>query len=115
MIKKIKHKYGAIKCEFNGIKFSSKLEQHCYAILKNHQDKKEILFFLRQIPFDLPGNIRHFVDFQVFTPNSVIFFEAKGRDLYAGKMKRKQVENIYKIPIHVINQPYEIIELIKNN
>lgn len=109
---KPKHKYGAVRSEIDGIKFPSQLEKNCYLLLKNLQDSKKIVFFLRQVPFDLPGGFRHFVDYCIFTKDTVIFLEAKGRDLAQGKLKRKQVEDIYNIPVHVVKDPNAIHTLI---
>lgn len=98
-----KHKFGAIPCERDGKKFPSKLEAKCYSELKERQRNGEILFFLRQVPFDLPGSSKHCIDFCVFFSNGIVeFIEAKGRDLPLGKLKRNQVEELFGIEIHVI-------------
>jgi hypothetical protein len=107
-----KHKYGAQKCEADGIKFPSKLERNCYQALKRLQNDGKVLFFLRQIPFDLPGNLIHRIDFQVFLPDDVLFIESKGRDLPIGKMKRLQVEDLYKVKVHIATKPSDIIDII---
>ena len=109
----IRHKFNAQRVEKDGIKFPSKLEKQCYEILKKLMEDGIILFFLRQVPFDLPGPSRHQVDFCIFTENNVIFIEAKGRDLPMGKLKRKQVEEIYSIPSHVVKKPLEINEVVQ--
>jgi len=107
-MRQLKHKYGAVRCEHDNIKFPSMLERNCYIRLKQLKIQGKILFFLRQIGFDLPGGQRHFVDFQVFTLDGVKFLEAKGRDLEVGRIKRLQTEDIYQIPIKVIRAPSEI-------
>lgn len=104
----IYHKYGAIRCEEDKIKFPSQLERNCYRVLKKLQEQGRILFFLRQIPFDIPGGFRHLVDFCVFLKEEVIFLEAKGRDLDVGRLKRLQVEDIYKIPVVVVTNSSQI-------
>lgn len=101
-MKKIWHKYGAVRCEEDKIKFPSLLERNCYRALKKLRDQGKILFFLRQIPFDLPNGQRHLVDFCVFLRDEVIFLEAKGRDLDLGKLKREIVEAIYQVPIKLV-------------
>ena len=107
---KVRHKFGAIRCESHGIKFPSKLERDCYDVLRRMQANGEILFFLRQIGFDLPS-CRHFVDFMVAYPDEIKFIEAKGRDLGTGKIKRNITEQIYNIKIEVITKPSQIMEL----
>lgn len=84
------------------------LERSCYLKLKKLKEESRILFFLRQIPFDLPGGMRHVVDFCVFLKDEVKFLEAKGRDLAIGKLKRLQVEDIYNIPIEIVKNSNEI-------
>jgi len=108
-----KHKYGARPCAITGIKFPSQLEKNCYITFLSLKEQKKILFFLRQIPFDLVGGAKHQIDFMVFTPSDVLFFEAKGRDLPLGKLKRQQVEELYNIDINVITQPSQIYSYFK--
>ncbi len=84
----------------------------------------EISYWLEEVPFKLPGfyedkkgrrrQVRHYVDFLVvFNLNNkeielgedvkvYDLVEIKGRDLPMGKLKRKQVEDIYKVHITVI-------------
>lgn len=111
---KPKHKFGAIACERNGVKFPSKLERACYDVLKSLEKNGKIRMFLRQIPFDIPGNAKHVVDFMVFTKNDILFLESKGRDLAQGKLKRKQVEQIYDIEVHVVRESCEIYAILKD-
>jgi len=110
--KKNKNKFGAKSCEFNGVKFPSKLEMHCYQYLKSMQDSGIVKYIIRQIPFDLPGNATHKVDFMAVTDKGNVFIEAKGRDLALGKLKRLQVEEIHKIIIHVITAPLQIKNIL---
>jgi hypothetical protein len=113
--KTLNHKYKSIPCERSGIKFPSKLERSCYDTLMEIKKKNEIIFILRQIPFDLPGGYIHRVDYCAFTDKSVIFIEAKGRDLPMGKLKRKQVEEIYGITIFLANKASDIYKIIEEN
>jgi hypothetical protein len=110
-----KHKFGAIRVEKDDKKFPSKLEANCYQTLCNLKKLGKILFFLRQIPFDLPGGYVHRVDFCVFSENNVFFVEAKGKDLSTGKMKREQVEDIFNIEIFLAKSEIEILEIVENN
>lgn len=112
---KPKHKFGAKPCKADGIHFPSKLERYCYESLKSLQKCGTILFFLRQVPFDIPGGHKHFVDFLIFTPNQCHFVEAKGRDLAVGKLKREQVEDLYGIDIFVVHNASELCELVLKN
>lgn len=101
----VRHKFKAVSTKRDCIRFSSKLEAAYYVRLKLRQQAGEILFFLRQVGFDLPGGVRHFLDYVLFyVDGSVEFVEVKGRDLPVGKMKRKQVEDIYPIEIKVVSR-----------
>ena len=111
-MKNLKHKFGATACERNSIKFPSKLERSCYDWLIGMKKRGKIRMFLRQIPFDLPGGSKHFVDFCIFTETDVLFVEAKGRDLPVGKLKRKQAEELYDVDIHVVTEPQQLEKLI---
>lgn len=107
ILRKGKHKFNAKPTTIDGIRFPSKKEAAYYQKLKDRQEKGEISRFHRQILFDLPGGIRHYVDFMViqenFTGASYIeYIEVKGRDTPLGKMKRKQCEEIYGIEIKVV-------------
>ena len=66
------------------------------------QKSGDVIFCLRQIPFDLPGGVRHFVDFQIFfSDGTVESVDTKGVDTPMGKAKRKMVEDIYPIKIRI--------------
>jgi len=99
----LKHKYHAKTTEFDGIKFSSKLEARWYSIIKDMQELKEILFFLRQVPFHLPGGVIYRADFMLFfTDGHIEIWECKGFDTPEWKIKKKIVEDIYPIEIKVV-------------
>lgn len=104
----MKHKFGAVACEEDGIKFGSKKERAYYHKLKQLKESGLILFFLRQVPFHLPGQIIYRMDFVEFwaphgqEAGEVIFTEVKGFKTPVGELKIKQCENIYKIKINVI-------------
>ncbi len=101
--KPIKHKFFAKKCEIDQKKFPSKLEANYYSQLKLRQKSGEVIFFLRQVRFDLPGGVAHFIDFAVFLADgSVEFVETKGRDTAIGIAKRKIVEDLYPIEIKLV-------------
>ena len=93
---KIKHKYGAKPTERDGIKFASKAESKYYEKLKLLQKNGDILFFLRQTPFHLPGNVKYLVDFVEFwASGDVVFTDVKGFFTPISSLKIKQVEDCY--------------------
>lgn len=96
----IKHKFKAKATETDGIKFASKKEAKRYINLKTLKKAGEIVFFLRQIPFYLPGGVKYVCDFQIFWTNGIITFEdAKGFKTESYKAKKKMVEALYPIEI----------------
>ena len=97
-----RHKFRAVPSESDGILFGSKKERAYYRQLKLRVQSGEVLFFTRQTGFDLPGKVRHFLDFvEYWADGTVHFVEVKGHDLPMGKLKRTQVEAIYPITIEV--------------
>ena len=107
--RKSSNKHRNIISEADKIKFPSKKHRGHYLLLKAMQQAGEIKFFLREVPFDLPGHykngrvIRHYVDFGVCQNDGTFLWqEVKGRDLAVGKIKRLQVEELYGITINLI-------------
>jgi hypothetical protein len=97
----IRHKYGAVRTELDGIKFASKAEARYYGQLKIRKDAGEVVQFLRQVPFHLPGGVRYVCDFMVFCADgSVEFIDVKGMKTAAFVAKQKMVEELYA-PIRI--------------
>jgi len=100
-----RHKFGAIRCERDEKKFPSRLERRYYDQLKCRQQSGEVVFFLRQVPFDLPGNVRYVCDFQVFLVDGTVeFIDTKGRDTALSIAKRKIVEDLYPVEIKIVTK-----------
>jgi hypothetical protein len=94
------HKFKAIQTVCDGIKFSSKKEAKRYNELKCLQSNKDVIFFLRQVPFYLPGNTKYVCDFQVFwSDGNVTFEDVKGFKTPTYILKKKMVENLYPITL----------------
>lgn len=107
----MRHKFGAKKCELDGLKFPSILEKNYYVILKHLQKTGEVLFFLRQVPFNLPGGITYRLDFMVFYApknenlgGSIEFIETKGYMTADARIKIAQTEDIYGIKIKIVSK-----------
>lgn len=102
-MKFLKHKFKAQPTELDGINFSSKLEARWYRIVKDMKDSGEVLFFLRQVPFHLPGNVIYRADFMLFyTDGHVEIWECKGFETPEWNIKRRLVESLYPIEIKVV-------------
>jgi hypothetical protein len=96
----IRHKFNAVQTVADGIKFSSKAEARYYAELKIRQQAGEVLFFLRQVPFHLPGNVRYVVDFVVFCADGTVHFkDVKGMKTESYNAKKRMIEALYPISI----------------
>jgi hypothetical protein len=96
------HKYNAKETWIDNIRFPSKLEARCYEWLKLRQAAGEVLWFVRQVPFDLGGGVKHRVDFlAALSGGGVELIDAKGHDLSEGKSRRKIVESKYGVKIRL--------------
>lgn len=104
-------KYRAIPTVVDGIRFDSKAEAYFYKHLQIKKKHGAVDYIIRQVPFDLPGGYRHRVDFMtvqtgMYGTSTINYYEVKGRDLSTGKMKRRQVEELYGIKIRVVKAVY---------
>lgn len=99
----LRHKYHAKPTELDGIRFDSKKEAKYYQELKLRQKAGEIIFFLRQVPFHLPGGVTYRVDFQEFHADGTVhFLDIKGMQTDEFKMKKKMVESLYPVEIEIV-------------
>lgn len=92
-------KFHAVICEADGIKFRSKRERARYLELCALK-QAGACWFLRQVPFYLPGKTKYVLDFMVFWKDGSITCEdTKGMKTAMYIMKKKQVEALYPIRI----------------
>jgi len=97
---RLRHKFNAVRTEYDGIKFDSKKEAAYYMFLKTKKKAGLVLFWLRQVPFHLPGGVTYRCDFEVFmTDGTVEFIDVKGMRTPQYIQKRKQVEALYPVTI----------------
>jgi len=98
-----RHKYNAVKTDVDGIRFDSKKEARYYVNLKLRKEAGDVVFFLRQVPFHLPGNVTYRVDFQEFLADGTVrFVDVKGFSTKTFVMKKKMVESLYPVEIEVV-------------
>ena len=111
--KKKRHKYRvADKAErvYDGVTYHSKKERDAAQLLDIRQAAGEIDFWLRQVPFPLPGKTKYVLDFITFKRRTgalaglyqVEYIEVKGYRIRLGEIKRRQAEEIYGIKVIVI-------------
>lgn len=97
------NKYGAKATEVDGFRFDSQKEARYYRELKLREKAGDVVMFLRQVPFHLPGNTRYVVDFVEFhSDGAVLFVDVKGRETEMFKLKKRQVEDLYPITITTV-------------
>jgi hypothetical protein len=96
----LKHKFHAVKCEYDGFSFPSKKEGNDYLKLKLLKDKGEVVTFLRQVPLHLPGGVKLVVDWLVFWTNGdATFADTKGMKTPIYIAKKKIAEAYHGITI----------------
>lgn len=96
----LRHKFNAKPQELDGIKFASKAEAREYLKLKKLVESGEVLFFLRQVPFHLPGGVKYVCDFLVFWADGLVtVVDVKGMKTPLYIAKKKMVEATYPITI----------------
>ncbi len=88
-----------IICEADNIKFRSKKERARYLKLMTLQ-ATGVCWFLRQVPFYLPGNTKYVLNFLIFWKDGRQGFEdVKGHRTPAFIKNKKQVEALYPVKI----------------
>ena len=97
-------KYRSRRAMVDGKKFDSQLEAKYYIKLKLLRIEGTVQWFLRQVPFELPGGIRYRLDFLVVRPSEkqsryIDLVDCKGVLTQVSKNKIKQTEEIYGVNI----------------
>lgn len=96
----LRHKFKATRVVDDLINFASKKEHKRYVELKNLVKSGDCTFFLRQVPFHLPGKVKYLCDFLVFwNTGEVTIEDVKGFKTKDYILKKKQVEELYPITI----------------
>lgn len=96
----IKHKFNAKPTIVNDHRFGSKKEAKRYSELLLLRSSGEVLFFLMQTRFDLPGGVVYRCDFMVFWSNGEVTIEdVKGMRTEMYIAKKKILEATYPIQI----------------
>lgn len=93
-------KYRAKRVSIDNINFASKKEAEMYLKIKEKEKAGEILYFLMQVPFHLPGGVKYVCDFMLVYPDELVrYVDAKGFKTQMYILKKKQVEALYPIKI----------------
>lgn len=110
-----KNKYGAHATMVRGQRFDSKLEAKRFKELCLLERAGEVLYFQRQVPFDLSGGVKYRCDFMVVRQVgsgtippaiavTITYEDCKGYETQAGKNKIKQVEDLYPVKIELLRK-----------
>lgn len=100
----MRHKYRAQPQRIDSIHFASKLEGAYYQQLKLSQKAGQVLFWIRQPRFDLPGE-QYVADFLVWlSDGSCEIVDCKGFETPAFKRKRKLLESIYPFELTIVKK-----------
>lgn len=98
-----RHKFNAKPVIDDGHRFDSKLEHKFYNDLLLRKMAGDVVFFLRQPVFHLPGGVKYKADYQIFNADgSCSFVDVKGMETAEFKVKKKLVEAIYPVIIEVV-------------
>jgi len=97
------NKFGSKATVVDGFRFDSKKEANYYGQLKLARKAGKVDFFLRQVPFHLPGNTKYVVDFMVaYADGTIQFIDTKGVKTETFKLKKRQVEELYSVEIEIV-------------
>lgn len=101
----MKHKFRAKAVYRNTQRFDSKLEARYAHKLDLAKADGSLLFYLRQVPFELPGGVKYRADFMEFWADErVIVTDVKGVETQMFKLKRKQLEELYPIELNIVKE-----------
>ena len=96
---------GRLARTVDSVVFDSLKEAEKYRELKIRRDSEDgdVLFFHRQVIFDLPGGTVAKIDFQVFYRNGTVeYIDVKGRKTKSYIRNKKQVEALYPVRIREV-------------
>ena len=100
-----RHKFWAKPTQRGGIKFPSQLEGRYFDHLEIQRAAGNVLFFHRQVKFDLGGGTTYSVDFQVFYADGRIrYIDTKGAITKDFIKAKKQAEALYPVTIEVVGR-----------
>lgn len=102
------NKYSATAVVENGLRFDSKLERDRYLYWNNLWRVGAIQYFIRQVPFHLPGGIVYRLDFLVVSKAGhqppLTYEDCKGKLTRVSINKIRQVEALYGIEVELIKR-----------
>lgn len=104
-MRKFGHKFKAKPVAEDGNRFASTLEWKYFKHLELLVKSGEVLFFLKQVPFHLPGGTKYVTDYLLFmSDGSVRVVDVKGVETDTFKLKKKMVEDLYPVEIEIVKK-----------
>lgn len=104
-IRRYFHKFKAKPVKSDGHHFGSTAEYNFGLHLELEKKNGNVVFYLRQVPFHLPGGVKYVVDYMVFNHDGTInFIDVKGVETKEFITKKKIVEALYPIEIKVVKK-----------
>ena len=110
---KRRNKYNAKPTQYRGWRFDSKAEAEYAELLDTRQQTGQVLFWLRQVPFDLTDDDRYKADFLVLESDGTMYaVDVKGMQTPRFKKIVKLWEKYGIMPLKIVNKNTgtEIIE-----
>lgn len=93
-------KYRNVVTYVGEARFDSKREAAYFEGLLLRYRARQLFFRpLRQVPFHLPGGVRYVVDFLFQDRDGIHFVDVKGHKTATYRLKKKQVEDLYRVTI----------------
>ena len=94
-VRSLGHKFNAVAVERDGFRFKSKMQRQRYDDLKLAQTAGDVIMFLQEVPFRMPGTV-YWADFMVFwADGNVTVEDVKGVVTPTFKTKRRMMEIHY--------------------
>ncbi len=99
----VRHKFHAVPTLYDGRRYPSKKQAEYARMLGLRVRAGEVLFYLEEVPFRLPGNVTYRLDFLEFWANGEVHcVDTKGVRTPVYQIKKKQVEELYPIQIEEV-------------
>lgn len=97
------HKFHAVPTEYGGRKYPSKKQAQYAQELELRIKAGEVLFYLEEVPFRLPGGIIYRLDFMEFWANGEVHLvETKGMKTRDYLIKKRMVETLFPVSIEEV-------------
>jgi hypothetical protein len=102
-VKRIRHKFGAVRTTRGDRTYASKAEARYAGQLELRKAAGDVVFFLWQVPFHLPGGVKYVADFLVFEASGdVRVIDVKGHETEMFRAKKRMVEALYPVTVEVV-------------